>query len=84
MPIDIQEYQQLKRKAEAAKAAADRAAGKAEAAMAELRATYGCNTLEEAEQKHAVYQEEADALERAYNAEKAKFEEEWKTYIGQS
>lgn len=71
------EYKRLKALADTAKSERDKALGQLDAAMTTLRDEFGCNTIEKAQKKLKELNEEADAGEEAYNAAKAKFEQDW-------
>lgn len=81
MPINLEEYQRLKKAADDAARSAARAAGALDHAMAELRDVYHCQTIEEGEALLVKYEAEAQELEAAYYAELEKYKQEWGEYL---
>jgi len=77
MAIDEQEFKRLKRRAMAARAARDKAAGQLEAAMERLESEFGCATIAAAEKEAARLEREAVKAEGVFNKAVATFEEEW-------
>ena len=75
--IDEAEYRALKKKAEDAKTERDKAQGQLDAAMATLRDEFGCDTIEEAQEKMKKLEAEATKTEAAYETAKSKFETDW-------
>lgn len=80
--IDEREYKRLKRQADEAQTAHDRAEGQLEAAYERLEEDFGCSDLEEAEAELKKLERAATKAEAAYNAAKDDFEEEYAERIG--
>jgi len=80
--IDEAEFKRLKKKAEDARTARERAAGKLEAAMTRLKEEFGCETIAEAKTKAKQLDKEASQAEKDYETAKAEFEEEWEDELG--
>jgi hypothetical protein len=83
MAINEKEFKRLRRKAEAARVARDKAAGQLEAAMDRLQDEFGCNTVEAAEKKVAQHDREAKKAEASFEKAVAAFEEEWDDQLGE-
>jgi len=81
MAVSEKEYKALKRKADEARQARDKAAGQLDAAMERLQVSFGCKTLEDAKRKAAELEREADKAEAAYSKAVKVFEEEWDEYL---
>ncbi len=63
---DLKEYEELVALQDRARREADKAQGRADQLLSELKREYGCRTLAEAEQRLAEMAEEERRLERAY------------------
>lgn len=77
MAINEQEYRELKRKAEAARQARDRASGQLDATMERLAGEFECNTVEKAEKLATRLKKDAAKAEATYDAAVVTFEEAW-------
>lgn len=75
--IDEKEYKRIKRAADEARQARDRAAGHLEGVMERLREEFGCDTIQAAEKKLKTLTKEAKAAEAAYREAVEAFEEKW-------
>ncbi len=74
MPIDIEEYQRLKKRSDQARSDADRAAGTIEEKMKQIKADFQVDTIDAAEVELVrLEKEEAEIVEK-YNEAKAAFE----------
>jgi len=83
MAIDEKKFRVLKRQAEEARTASDRAAGQLEATMKRLEEEFGCKTVKAAERKVEELAAEAALVEEAYNEAVEAFEEEWNDLKGE-
>ena len=77
MAIDERKFRELKKKADGARAARDKATGQLEAAMERLQNEYGCTTIEEAEKKLAQLDRDAAKAEAGFEKTVTAFEEGW-------
>lgn len=77
MVISVEEYQQLKKRAEKARADADRAQGALEQQLQKLENEFDCRTIEEAEELLGKLQKEEQEAEQSYQKELEVFEEKW-------
>lgn len=81
MAIDEAKFKKLKRAAEEARQARDRAAGQLEAAMDRLKDEFGCDTVEEAQDLAKLLDAQAAEAEAAYDEAVEAFEEEWSEHL---
>mgnify|MGYP001565121621 CR=1 FL=1 len=77
MAIDEQKFKQLKKQADDARAAQDRAAGQLEATMERLKNEFDCATIEEAEKLLVKLNKEAAEAGAEYDEAVVTFEKEW-------
>lgn len=84
MAIDEQKFKQLKRQADDARAARDRAKGQLEAAEERLNVEFGCACFDEAEELLDKLMSDAVLADAAYNEAAADFEKEWDERINQN
>lgn len=75
--IDLTKYNELKAKADKAKADADRAEGALEQQMAGLKKEFDCSTVEEAEKLLASLRQDEQDMEAVCNERMAAFETQW-------
>lgn len=75
--IDEEKFRQLKRKAEEAQTAKDRATGQLQSVQKRLKDEFGCSSLKEAEAKAEKLDEEAKAAEEEFESAVQDFEEKW-------
>jgi len=73
----LDQIKEIQRRLEAAKAKADQARGRIDAAMEGLKETYGCNTIEEAEAKLAAYKSRAKKLDAIFTKKLKEFENDF-------
>ena len=81
MAVDEQEFKKLRRRAQAAQQARDKAEGQLEAAMERLHDEFGCDTVKAAEAMAKDLKREAEAAEAAYDEAAASFEEAWEAQL---
>lgn len=67
MPLDLSEYNRLKKEVDAARRKADEAVGQAKAVKAQL-AELGLKTIEQAEKRQGKLAKEIEGLEQEFNA----------------
>jgi hypothetical protein len=79
--MNERDFLNLKRKAEEAAAAKNKATGQLDMLMKQLADKYGCNTLDEAEKMLAKMQREAKKAEAEYSEAAAAFEEKWNEHL---
>lgn len=79
--IDLNEYQELKSKVEAAQRKADKATGALAQLMGQLKKEFGCGSVKEAKKLEAKLAEEGTRLEKEYKLALASFKEEWKDVL---
>ena len=77
MPISIDEYRRLKKRADLLKDEASRAEGALNQLMQKLQEIYDCESLEEAKQLLTKKTKELNEAEQKYEQELAKFKEKW-------
>lgn len=77
MAIDLERYNKLKKQLDEAQTGADRAQGAFDQVMARLKEEHGCEDIAAAKRLVKKLEAEAAAAEEEFNAELAKFEEEW-------
>lgn len=75
--VDVQKYNELRRRAERAKADADRAQGALDQQMKRLQEDFGCATVEEADSLLVQLQDEEKTAAEEYSKALAEFEEKW-------
>jgi len=80
MPVDERKFMELRKQAEAARTASDRAAGQLEATMKRLKDEFGCETITQAEKMGAKLAAEVGAAETVYVDAMRAFEVEWREY----
>jgi len=73
MGINEGAYMRLKRQADDAVAAHQRAVGAYDAAMARLKTVFGCSSIRDAERKLAGLEQDAAEAEAAYNKAASEF-----------
>lgn len=78
MPIDLEKYQRLKRKADEAKTTHDRAVGALEEQTKSLKTDFEVDSLEAGETLHSKLLIEEQAAETEYNTALQEFESTWK------
>jgi len=76
--ISADDFQALQRRAEAARAARDKAEGAAAALLERMKTEFGVNTPAEAERELARLEREQDELAEEYLAAKRDFEERYR------
>ena len=81
MAIDEKQYRELKRKADSARQARDRAKGQLEATMTRLKDEFGCDTVAKAEKLATRLKKDAAKAEAAYDQAVAEFEEAWDDHL---
>lgn len=81
MAIDEAEFNRLKKKANAARQARDKASGQLDVIMERLKEDFGCRNIEEAETLATKLDRDAAKAEKVYNVAVNKFEEEWNERI---
>ena len=79
--MNERDFLSLKRKAEEAAAAKNKAAGQLDMLMKQLADKYGCKTLDEAEKLLAKMQREAKKAEAEYDTAAAAFERKWDDHL---
>jgi predicted nucleic acid-binding Zn-ribbon protein len=79
--IDIEEYNELKRKVELAKERADKASGALEQAMTRLKTEFKCNNIEEAEKKLKQLQNEVKKSKENFERFLNGFKKRWEKII---
>lgn len=77
MQIDEEEYRKLRKDAETARREHDEAVGQLNAAKEQLKTSFGCDTLEEAEVLLKKLRKEEKALGEAFEDAVAQFKEAW-------
>jgi hypothetical protein len=77
MPIDLKEYERLQKKTDQLKSEADRARGALQQILDRLRDEHGCRSIEEAKAELKKLETKRKGLERKYEIERKKFDEEW-------
>ena len=75
--LNAREFARLKEKADRLKEAAAKAKGVYEQKMKELKEKYGCNTIEEAEQKLEQMEQELEELEEEFDEAYKEFMDKW-------
>lgn len=75
--MTLEEYEQLKERAEDSRRTADRAAGAAAQLKKRLRDEFGCNGLKDAKRKLREMERAAEILETKFEAAVAAFENEY-------
>lgn len=79
--MDLDEYKNLKERAEQAKREADRAAGALEQTMTRIKTEFGCATLKEARAKLAKLEVEENELGREFDTKLQAFSTKWKDQL---
>jgi hypothetical protein len=77
---DVSDLAKLKKQAEKAKQDADKEAGKLEHITKELKETYGCDTIEEAEDIEASLAKKEKKANRKYTESLEAFRKKWETF----
>lgn len=77
MAIDTARYEQLKKEHDDAQREMDRAIGRRDQLIRELKTTYGCNTLAEMRAHVQKLEAAATEAEEKFNTDLAAFEAEW-------
>lgn len=75
--IDLEEFQDLKKKAERAKSEADRAEGALEQQMAKLKADFECDSVEQAEEVLSKLKREEKEIEADYEEKLVELRAKW-------
>lgn len=75
--ISVEEYNQIKKKADDQRNSVAQAEGALNQMLADLKEKHGCSTIEEAEAALARLEAEEKELEAAYNQEVATYKEKW-------
>ena len=75
--MELDRYQTMKKQVEKLRSEAERAAGREEQLMKQLREQFGCKTIEEVRDKLEQLQAEAAKAEKIFNRKFKLFEEEW-------
>jgi DNA repair exonuclease SbcCD ATPase subunit len=75
--MDIKEFERLKDKVERAKRELAKAEGALEEVMGQLKSTYGCTTIEEAEKIYEELEEKTIKLEKVYEKKLKQFNDKW-------
>lgn len=83
MAVNIKEFTELKKTVEQLNEAAARARGAYEQSMVRLKAEFGCDTIEEAEELAEQKDKEADKAAKEFEEAITAFEEEWKDVLQQ-
>ena len=78
----VTEYTQLKQAVDDKRAAADRASGAFDQALAELKKKFKVSSLEEAKEKLEQFEKEEAVARKAYEKALEQFKEEWKDVFG--
>lgn len=78
----IEQYRELKTKAEQAQAKADRAAGRVDQLRAELKREFGCDDVGAATKLLEKLRKEAEITEAEFDKAVAEFKEKWAGYLG--
>jgi hypothetical protein len=74
---DLEEYLEIKRKAEQAQRDVDRAKAKMEMEMESLDKKCGCTTIEEAKKKLEKMKKTRSEIRKEFLTEKERFEDKW-------
>lgn len=77
MPIDIQKYNRLKERLDAARSNAARAEGALESIQKKMLEEYGCSTIEQAEAVLADLKNKRDLAEAEFTDALSQFELKW-------
>lgn len=75
--INLEEYQQLKRKSEKAKSDVARAEGALEQQMKKLKDDFNCDSIVEAEELLTQFENEEKQAEEQYEKELSMFKDKW-------
>lgn len=75
--MDIEQYKQIKRRAEEAKAAAGKAEGALDQLLGDLHDEFQCNTREAAEALLTQLEDEEQQAQQLFDRALAKFEEDY-------
>jgi len=78
----LEEYNQLKKKVDAAQQKADKAAGALEQIMKTLKSEFNCKTLEEAKKKLSQLKNKSTKIETELSEAIEAFEEKWNESLG--
>jgi hypothetical protein len=81
MPIDLIEYNRLKRRAEELRSQADKAQGGLEQHMRKLKTEFNCDSVEQAEKILEELKSEQNELETSYTKALAEFKKKWKDQL---
>ena len=77
MTIDLDQYHRLKKKADQARADADRAEGALEQLMKKLQDDFNCDSIIDAEELLTQFKNEEKHAEESYEKELTNFEGKW-------
>lgn len=72
-------FRRLQKEHEEAQQSASRAEGALQQLMRQLKTEFGCDTLEQAQEKLTELQTQKDKMERIVNKRLQAYEEKWKT-----
>lgn len=75
--MDMARYQKMKKQVEQLRSEAERAAGREEQLMKQLKDQFGCTTIEEAQDKLKQLQTEAEKAKKVFDRKFDLFEAEW-------
>lgn len=82
MPVDLQEFQQLKDDVDRLRREADKAAGAYDEQMKRLKSEFDCDSIEQAEKMLADLEKQEAKAVKAYERSKASFDEQWGEVLG--
>ena len=77
MPINVEEYQRLKKKSETAKSEVSRAEGAIENQMEKLKKEFNCQTVEEAEAMLVELEGKEKELSEEFERKLDEFKQKW-------
>ncbi len=83
MAINLKQYNKWKKRVEELQTEADKAEGKLEQLMTELKDDFECEDLEEAEDLLEGLRKDEVKAQHAYEKESAKFEKEWEEVLNE-
>ena len=75
--MELDKYQRMKKQAEGLRVKAERAAGKVEQLMAQLKEQFDCDTIEEAQEKLKALEKKKNKSKQAFDRAYKLFEAEW-------
>lgn len=77
MPIDLKQYERLRRKADDLKREVDKAEGALEQLIGRLESEFDCKTLAQAQKMLKKLSADEAKASKKYESDLAEFEEEW-------